>query len=214
MQKSKFKRQKYNSKVKSEECHRERVSGSTFAFLLAFLTFNFLLLSFPNPVSAHVLKSDGSVGAVIHIDPEDDPIAGQETGFYFEFKDKQNKFKAENCDCTFSVMAGGEEIFTQPLFQDNSPSLSNASVSYTFPRRDVYQVTVKGKPQTSNTFQPFTLTWDIRVERTVENTTSENTSSGWNTWIITHIPHIVGGILASSFFLWVVMRKRPKKTEK
>src|SRR5882672_6466726 len=55
------------------------------------------------PVEAHFLASDRNIGAVLHVDPNDQPIAGSQTSFFFEFKDKQNKFKAENCDCTFAI---------------------------------------------------------------------------------------------------------------
>ena len=118
------------------------------------------------PVEAHFLASDRNIGAVLHVDPNDQPIAGSQTSFFFEFKDKQNKFKAENCDCTFAIDENGKNIYSQPLFQDNtSPNVTSASMFYTFPQRDVYQVTIVGKPLTANAFQPFTLTWTFRVDQ-------------------------------------------------
>ncbi|HSW89042.1 MAG TPA: hypothetical protein VLG12_07810 [Candidatus Saccharimonadales bacterium] len=134
---------------------------------------------------AHVLVTDRNIGAVLHIDPEDDPIAGQQSGFFFEFKDTTNKFNPENCDCNFSISENGQTIYSQPLFQNsNKPSLTNASVFYTFQKKDVYQIQVVGKPNTTNAFQAFTLTYDIRVDRTSEQneTTSQNYSP--YVWII------------------------------
>lgn len=149
--------------------------------LALFLCF-FSLLFCVTKVSAHVLKIDGNIGATLHIDPDDDPIAGEQSGFFFEFKDKQNAFTPVGCDCTFSISESGKEIYSQPLFQNNSqPSLDNASVFFTFPQRDVYQVKVTGKPLVQNAFQPFVLTYDVRVAReatpTPPPTTSQNTSS-------------------------------------
>jgi hypothetical protein len=55
-----------------------------------------LLLDIQLPqASAHVLLSNNTVGGVLHIDPEDDPIAGQPAKFYIELKDKQNQFTLE-----------------------------------------------------------------------------------------------------------------------
>ena len=60
-------------------------------------------------VQAHILKTDGSIGAVLHIDPDDDPIARQSSYFFFEFKDKQNIFKLENCDCKITIFEQGKQ---------------------------------------------------------------------------------------------------------
>ena len=122
--------------------------------------------SYPQNALAHVLKTDGSVGAVIHVSPEDDPIAGESTDFYFEFKDKTGKFTPENCDCNGSILQGGKEVYSAPLFQNSTnPSLENASFSYTFPEKNIYKVRVSGKPITTGVFESFTLEWDIRVAR-------------------------------------------------
>src|SRR5947207_173429 len=94
----------------------------------------FSILFFSGSVSAHILQTDKNIGAVLHIDPEDDPIAGEQSGFFFEFKDIQNKFEPKNCTCTISIIRENKEIYSQPLFQDNvNPSLSNSSLFYTFP---------------------------------------------------------------------------------
>jgi hypothetical protein len=175
------------------------------------LTFTIYLLSLflvvPNAY-AHVLKSDGSIGAVMHVNPEDDPIVGQESSFFFEFKDKKNTFKPQDCDCHFSVLQNSKELFTQPLFQNNSdPSLANASVSYTFAEKGVYKIKVTGKSLSDNTFDPFTLEYDIRVERTV----SENAQPQNDNWFIAHIPPLVGGLIGFSVLGFVLFKGRPKK---
>ena len=127
---------------------------------------------------AHVLKTDGSVGAVIHINPEDDPIAGQESGFYFEFKDTKNAFSPEKCNCVFSIKENGKELNSQSLFQNSTnPSLEDVSVYYTFPQRGVYTVGITGTPITPEDFEPFTLSWDIRVEREAQTSAAQETSS-------------------------------------
>jgi len=152
-------------------------------------------------VSAHVLRIDKNIGAVLHIDPNDNPIAGQQAGFFFEFTDRQNKFKPSNCDCTFLITENGETIFSQPLFANNNkPSLSNASIFFTFPKRDVYQIQVIGKPISQGDFQPFTLTWDWRVDE-------QASASRSNNFLSEHLPHfIIIGAFLIFFLIYFVNR--------
>lgn len=164
-----------------------------------FLFFALLLAVPVREVQAHVLKTDGSVGAVIHVSPEDDPIARESTDFFFEFKDKQGKFKPDNCECNGIILQGGKEIYSVPLFQNSAnPSLTNASFSFAFPEKDVYKVRVSGKPITPGAFEPFTLTWDIRVAResttnsTTDTTTQNTQESGLSRYIV---PGIAASLL-------------------
>ncbi|HSW96448.1 MAG TPA: hypothetical protein VLF89_01345 [Candidatus Saccharimonadales bacterium] len=147
-------------------------------FFVIFI-FLFTLSVGASSVDAHVLVTDKNIGAVLHIDPEDDPVAGQQSGFFFEFKDTTGRFSPENCDCNFFISENEKIIYSQPLFQNNpKPSLTNASIFYTFPKKDVYQLKVVGKPNIPNSFQSFTLVYDIRVDRTADrnNPISENNS--------------------------------------
>lgn len=134
-------------------------------FLTAFIVFSFQVLASSN-VYAHVLETDGTIGAVLHIDPEDDPIAGQPSGFFFEFKDKDGKFKPQDCDCLFTVLEDGKQFFSQPLFASSSEaSLTSATVFFNFPKKSVYQIEVVGTPIKEDLFQSFTLVYDVRVAR-------------------------------------------------
>ncbi len=57
-----------------------------------FLFFGFLL---PSPAAAHILASDQVIGAVLHIDPNDNPIVNKVSGFFLEFKDKNREVPTE-----------------------------------------------------------------------------------------------------------------------
>lgn len=196
---------------------KSKIKGvlKTFYFLPVFLTFNLLLFTFPSPVSAHVLKSDGNIGAVLHIDPDDDPIVGSPAGFFFEFKDKQNRFTPQNCDCTFSVTEDGKQLFSRPLFQNSqNPSLENSSVFFTFPERNVYQVKVSGTPNTPGAFQSFTLTYDVRVAREAPNQSANPSQTAGQpapSWISTHIPHLIGGAIVGIFLILALIKQLTKK---
>lgn len=162
----------------------------------------------PQTVLAHVLKSDGSVGAVVHISPDDDPVAGEQSSFYFEFKDKEGKFDPQKCFCSVSILQSDKEIFTQSLFTDNNdPSLKNASFSFTFPERNIYQIKISGKPQNGE-FSPFELRYDIRVEKTANS--SKNPDKQDN-WFWAHAVHLAGGFLLGGFLVFALIAQKRKK---
>lgn len=190
--------------------------------LISFLGIIYFL-SFPSQITyAHVLKTSGSVGAVVHVSPEDDPIAGEPTDFFFEFKDKEGKFKPDNCDCKVVILKSGQEAYSSPLFQNNAdPSLTNASFSYTFPEKDIYKVKVVGNPTTPGAFEAFNLEYDIRVARESENTkSSQNTTAepekktGFLYWVSTHIPHLIGGFIVLALLIFALIKQQSKAKAK
>lgn len=157
---------------------------------------------------AHVLQSSGSVGAVMHISPDDAPVAGVRSDFFFEFKDKKDKFDPKICNCTVSIIEADKPIFSSGLFSTNSsPSLDNASFSFTFPRRDVYEVRITGEPRDGKTFTPFTLTYDIRVEKEAEDASSVRSSKSNENWVATHIPYVIGVPVVFIILAFVIKRK-------
>ncbi len=176
--------------------------------LLVVILFSIIML-FPSSVSAHILDSDGAIGAVLHIDPEDDPIVGQPASFFFEIKDKNGKFKPEDCNCLFLIEEDGKQIFSQSLFQNsNNPSMATASVFYTFAKRDVYKVSVVGDPIRSGDFQPFKLEYDLRVSRESAN---KPTSSETTNWFSAHMVQLVGGGIVVLFLVFAIITQGRKK---
>lgn len=162
-------------------------------------------------VEAHILKTNGSIGAVLHISPEDDPVAGGVSYLFFEFKDKIGKFNLKACDCTLSVYANNKLIHSESLPQKNSDSsATSATVAYTFPEKNVYIIEVSGKPQEPNAFQSFTLSYDIRVETSVAPATraAQDTNND-------HVIHSVIFFAAFAIFIiWhtvVTVHKSGKK---
>ncbi len=174
----------------------------TLCFFVLFLILNIQshatnngLTKFIIPVAfAHILATDGSVGAVLHIDPEDDPYVGQSATFFFEFKEKQGNFSLDNCDCKVSILEAGREIYSGVLLPSSTDSKSSLSFSFTFPQKDVYQVKVIGKPVGGATFGAFSLNYDVRVSRVV---TQDFKSSIVQS---PHFGHYVAGAIILVFF--------------
>lgn len=180
--------------------------------VLTFLLLNIFV--FTPKAQAHFLATDRNIGAILHVDPNDEPFAGSQASFFFEFKDKEGKFTPQNCDCIFSIVENGKEIYSQPLFQNNAnQNLTNASVFYTFPQRDVYTIQVIGKPLTPNTFQPFTLTWNFRVDQQTSGQDRTSNNPLIAHFIHAHVIHLIGGGAILLFFLIFIAYTRLQKRE-
>ncbi len=112
---------------------------------------------FPSLALAHTLQTSGSVGAIIHIDPEDDPIIGKPASIYFDLKDTSNKFSIENCTCFLTISLGNSQKLNVPL--------EHSGNQFTFPERGLYTITLSGSPKDTSSFSPFTLSWDFRITK-------------------------------------------------
>lgn len=166
-----------------------------------------VLLIVPQVVSAHVLKTDGVIGAVMHIDPDDDPIAGSIATFYFEIKDTTGKFSPQNCNCRVDIYEGGRIIYSNSLFSANSANSINSPVfQYVFPQRDVYRVDLVGSPQTTGQFQTFNLKYDVRVDRVVNSTNNSQPS-----WLSVHLFHLIAFGVAFSLLVFAIIQQSRKK---
>lgn len=140
-------------------------------FLITFFVF-FLFLAVPQTANAHVLVTDKNIGAVMHIEPDDDPVAGEVSSFALDFQDKSGQFSLSDCACTFSIKENGKTLTTQPLAARGNTS---AGAQFNFPTQDVYGLVINGKPLLGSNFQSFSLTYDIRVDRGVSG---QATTSG------------------------------------
>jgi len=181
---------------------------------LFIIFFSFLLFVLSTQYAhAHFLKYDKTIGAVMHIDPDDDnPVTNKPETFFFSFKDTTNKFQPNECQCQVKILENGKQIFSQDLFANNQhPSLDNASFSFTFPQRDTYVLQVTGKPNVDNTFQAFNLRWDIHVDKK-GITQSPNTVQSF---ISGHVIHLIGAFGVGIMFivLLIIQNKRKKNTD-
>lgn len=127
--------------------------GSVLTILLA-------CLLVPGVASAHVLKVDGDIGAVLHINPDDNPTVGESTDYVMSFEDASGRFSLPKCDCMVSIVRNGQTLVTKPLANSGNEISEN---HYTFTKPGVYDMRFTGTPKQSGNFQPFTLDYEVRV---------------------------------------------------
>lgn len=167
--------------------------------LIIYLLLAFLFLTSPHAVHAHILKTDKDIGVLFHATPEDDPIINEPSNLFFEIKDKSQKFDPNQCDCTLTIKKENKTFLTQPLFQNiHSDDLNSPSLSFIFSEKGIYTITVSGTPKNPSEFQPFSISYDLRVVR--ENTTQTQKTN--------YIPIIIIPSIIIIFLLIVFTKKR------
>jgi len=105
-------------------------------------------------VSAHTLKADGTISAVLHFQPDDDPMSNKPSEYILFLNDSTKRFSLGDCDCTISIKKDGKTISTSPM-QLNAQGVIGGSI--TFAEAGAYEVIFEGSPHKKDAFQPFTL---------------------------------------------------------
>ncbi len=174
------------------------------------ITVGFVIFSLALPASAHVLKTDGSIGAVMHTDPDDEPVAGKPTLFFLEIKDVQGKFRSENCDCIAQILQNKSLLYTVKLYQSTTTADSNTPVfSFVFPKKNAYTLKVEGMPKQAGDFQAFNLVYDILVDKEDFSAAATTTPGSASPRFSVHFVHYVlfGGAFVG-VLVWDLREKR------
>lgn len=158
----------------------------------------------PLAASAHVFLTDGGITVLMHVNPNDDPVAGQPATLLFGITDISNKFNAANCDCQVTVKdSSGKQLLSVALPNISTQidaSLYEFSEPFTFPDKDVYSIEVTGKPKTANTFQTFDVNYSLRVDQAITTSTPTKSSNQW--W------YYAGGAIVFIAAIIFIIKKR------
>jgi hypothetical protein len=123
-----------------------------------------LVVGFTQPVAAHELKISNGTSAVLHVLPNDQPVAGDTSEMDFSFGASKSGFELATCDCSVSVTtdAGKTLVKKLPLTPSAPGATLTSVVPYTFTKAGVYDVLVRGKA-TAGQFKDFSLDYDVTV---------------------------------------------------
>lgn len=123
-----------------------------------------ILAGFNQPVSAHELKISNGTSAVLHVLPDDQPVAGQSSEMDFSFGASKSGFELSACDCGVDVtMDEGKTLVKKLPLTPSAPGATLTSVvPITFTKPGVYDVLVHGKARAGQ-FKDFSLKYDVTV---------------------------------------------------
>lgn len=105
------------------------------------------VVALPQTTSAHVLISDEtkSIGAVLHVMPDDDPIAGQQSNLFFDIQTQ--KINKDTAKLAITNVTTGETSEV-PIKVD----ASSVTADYTFPTQGVYSLSLSLSSDKTYTF--------------------------------------------------------------
>lgn len=131
--------------------------------LLPFVFLFFSLFAMVQSVFAHTLKIDGSIGVTLHIDPDDEPVAGKESKLFVDISDKSGRFNPNNpgtCDCLLTIKEKNTILKTLPIVAGGSYT----QLRYIFPEPGTYLIVIEGKSNKNGIpFQAFTTRYEYYV---------------------------------------------------
>jgi hypothetical protein len=122
------------------------------------------------PLMAHKVEVSGDVGGTSHIEPNDDPRAGEPSLVWFALTKRGGTVIPLNtCNCQLAVYAEPRTANATPL--QEPPLKAVAAEGYTgipgaevtFPNVGAYELVIKGTPIAAEDFQPFELTFPVTV---------------------------------------------------
>ncbi len=136
-----------------------------------FLVFLYIsLFTFLSIASAHTVKIAGNIGGTIHIEPNDNPSAGQPAQTWFTLTRKGGQvLPLKECSCHLAIYAEpytpGEPALLEPPLKPVDAELYQGipGAEITFPKPGVYELQLSGKPATAGSFRPFDLRFQITV---------------------------------------------------
>lgn len=164
------------------------------------LVFFLLMVMCTNASYAHFESVDRSITGILHMDPDDNPIAGQETPFHIDIKDADNKFDIKNCICTITIFDNEEKIYS---FENSQLpiGLYEINFNYEIPKKGVYKIVVDGKPKTPDDFKQFNIAFDARFERELDG------QERLLNQISSYRGYILFSLVALSFGLVIVLKR-------
>ncbi|GAX40597.1 hypothetical protein NIES4075_15630 [Tolypothrix sp. NIES-4075] len=139
-----------------------------FAFLL--LPSCFCLLPSAFVASAHNVKTTADVGGTLHIQPNDNPRAGEPSQVWIALTRKGGKvIPLKECNCQLAVYAEPhspkEPALLEPSLQaitaERYKGIPGSEI--TFPKPGAYLLQLSGKPASGESFRPFKLNFEVTV---------------------------------------------------
>ncbi|MEA5581037.1 hypothetical protein VB620_06750 [Nodularia harveyana UHCC-0300] len=155
-------------------------------YVFLFLSCLFISITTADPIFAHQVQISEDVGATIHIEPNDNPRAGEPSQAWFALTRKGGEVvPLTECDCELLIYAEphtpGEPALIEPSLEpvavERYQGIPGAEI--TFPKPGRYQLKLSGKPATEASFKPFQFDFEVTVASgTVRN--PENVPDGNN----------------------------------
>ncbi|MEE3715655.1 hypothetical protein V2H45_02725 [Tumidithrix elongata RA019] len=123
----------------------------------------------PTKVYAHEVEVSGDVGGLIHLEPNDNPVAGKPTQVWIALTKRGGEIiPLEQCDCILEVRTKPFRLSSVPIFPTLKPTSAERyrgipGAEVIFPHIGRYELQLSGKPKAGADFSPFVLNFEVTV---------------------------------------------------
>lgn len=163
------------------------------------------------PAIAHTVRIAGDVAGTWHIDPNENPRAGEPAKVWIALTWKGGKvLQLEQADCQLAVYSQPRIEGDQPILQPQLKAIAVEqyqkipAADLVFPAPGLYEMNLRCMPKTAGTFETF----EMQSEATVAGGTSQASpvpavaQSPANSGEIDHSAHTMGGEQPNESFNW------------
>jgi hypothetical protein len=166
--------------------------------LIAILSTALLLVGlWVAPTQAHVLEADGGISAVLHMPPDDAPIAGKATYINLAFASGDPDFNISDYQIQVSLQRNTSILQTASM-QPDSGSSRDGTATVTFPEPGAYRLNVRGNPlQSGEEGSTFELNYSVRAVAGDGRALNDITQAGLEFWVVSISSLAILAIVAS-----------------
>ena len=140
--------------------------------IIPVLLLNYFVIILTNylPVFAHKIEIAEDVGGTLHIQPNDNPRAGEAVVAWFALTRKGGQvIPLKQCNCQLAIYtepdSGNSAALLKPALKPVSAEryqgIPGAEIK--FPKPGAYQLRLSGKPALGAKFKPFQLNFNVTV---------------------------------------------------
>ncbi len=156
---------------------------------------------------AHELAQDNGVSVVLHVEPNDSPVAAKPTKLTFELSNITGGFALKDYVATVKLIVNNQTVRRYAIEPTpGAPSVGNATV--TFPASAVYEVVLTGVPSAAGV-PKFIIKYPLRV--TGPTAASQRASASLQAILISVASLGLLALIATSN-IRAGQKYRPKKT--
>ncbi|MGI8503887.1 MAG: hypothetical protein ACR2LR_22550 [Hassallia sp.] len=184
------------------------------------LASGFWLLASAFVASAHNVKTTADVGGTLHIQPNDNPRAGERSQVWVALTRKGGKvIPLKECNCQLAVYAEPHSAKEPALLEPSLRAITTERYKgipgsqITFPKPGAYLLQLSGKPASGESFQPFKLKFEVTVAAgsasAIESQNAQNVNDGVEDRKSGFIPIAIAlSALALAGIVFIVQQRR------
>jgi hypothetical protein len=140
-----------------------------------FILLLLVMVTWPQFLFAHEVKLQNDISVTLHMEPQDDPVVGEPGELFLSFKDFQNRFNIDDCDCSAKVFSKDKVLFNGHLSEKAGESFGSNSVviNTIFPKKAIYTVSLIAKSKTG-VFPDVKMDFFVRIARESTGQTAQS----------------------------------------